>query len=144
MCGIAGIIAKNSFGIQEIIGMTNLIRHRGPDDEGYMMLSSHSSDPVCYGGSDTPDEVYRSATSYTPSEPIISEGSRQVFLGFGHRRLAIIDLTPQGHMPMCDPQKRYYITYNGEIYNYLELREELTGCGYHFNTKTDNLSKNAS
>lgn len=55
---------------------------------------------------------------------------------FGHRRLAIIDLSPLGAQPM-HYMERYVITYNGEIYNYIELKEELTAFGYVFKTHTD-------
>jgi asparagine synthase (glutamine-hydrolysing) len=55
--------------------------------------------------------------------------------GLGHDRLSIIDLTPAGHMPMTDPTGRIHLVYNGEIYNYLELRNELTG--YPFNSRAD-------
>lgn len=55
---------------------------------------------------------------------------------FGHRRLAIIDLSGAGHQPMRY-MDRYVITFNGEIYNYLELKEELLEKGYRFNTNTD-------
>lgn len=54
----------------------------------------------------------------------------------GHRRLAIIDLRPEGHQPM-EYINKYVITFNGEIYNYLELKEELHQLGYSFFTKTD-------
>lgn len=57
-------------------------------------------------------------------------------LALGHRRLAIIDLSPAGGQPMhC--LNRYTIVHNGEIYNYIELKEELLKKGYHFQTKTD-------
>lgn len=54
----------------------------------------------------------------------------------GHRRLSILDLSPEGHQPMRYLEK-YVITFNGEIYNYLELREQLIQDGYHFSSKTD-------
>src|SRR5688500_12460470 len=46
-------------------------------------------------------------------------------IGFGHRRLAILDLSPLGHQPMASQSERYAISYNGEIYNHLALRAEL-------------------
>ena len=58
-------------------------------------------------------------------------------IGLGHRRLSIIDLTKAGHQPMFYDNKNLTIVYNGEIYNYLELKEELIGKGYKFTTKTD-------
>lgn len=58
-------------------------------------------------------------------------------LGFGHRRLAIIDLTPSGHQPMICTDKRYVITYNGEVYNFRELRIELENLGYPFHSSSD-------
>lgn len=66
--------------------------------------------------------------------PQINDG-RQVCLG--HRRLAIIDTSPAGHEPMFSPDGRYAITFNGEIYNYRELREELKAKGHSFRTETD-------
>lgn len=55
----------------------------------------------------------------------------------GHRRLAIIDLSPAGHQPMNDPDTGNWITYNGEIYNFRDLRKQLEGMGQAFRTKTD-------
>jgi asparagine synthase (glutamine-hydrolysing) len=57
-------------------------------------------------------------------------------LAFGHRRLSIIDLSDNGKQPMSYLE-RYVITFNGEIYNYVELREELVSLGYKFKSKTD-------
>jgi asparagine synthase (glutamine-hydrolysing) len=54
-----------------------------------------------------------------------------------HRRLAIVDLSDDGHQPMASEDGRYWVTYNGEIYNYLEIREELKEAGYTFKTQTD-------
>ena len=58
-------------------------------------------------------------------------------VGIGHRRLAIIDLSPAGHQPMISSDHRYVISYNGEIYNFRELRAELEAAGYWFRSKTD-------
>ena len=55
----------------------------------------------------------------------------------GSRRLAIIDLTPAGHMPMGEPCGRFWITYNGEVYNFVELRAELEARGHRFRSRTD-------
>lgn len=59
------------------------------------------------------------------------------FIGLGHRRLSIIDLSPAGHQPMMTPGKEYILSYNGEVYNFQEIRAELEALGYHFRSKTD-------
>ena len=58
-------------------------------------------------------------------------------VGLGHRRLAIIDLSERGHQPMSIDSGRFVITFNGEIYNYLELRKELSLLGASFASTTD-------
>src|SRR3954469_1292620 len=58
-------------------------------------------------------------------------------VGLGNRRLAIIDLSPAGHMPMADETGDLVITYNGELYNFRELRRELEGLGHVFRSHTD-------
>jgi len=58
-------------------------------------------------------------------------------VGLGHRRLSIIDLSPAGHQPMSYADGRYWISYNGEVYNYRDLRAELEGKGYKFRSQTD-------
>lgn len=58
-------------------------------------------------------------------------------LGLGHTRLAIIDLSPAGHQPMQDPETGNWIVFNGEIYNFQDIRRELAGKGYTFRSQTD-------
>ena len=58
-------------------------------------------------------------------------------LGFGHQRLSIIDLSEHGRQPLTSGDERYWIVLNGEIYNYLELRQQLIGKGYKFHSYTD-------
>jgi asparagine synthase (glutamine-hydrolysing) len=59
------------------------------------------------------------------------------FIGLGHRRLAIIDLSSSGHQPMMTQDGQYVLIYNGEIYNFQELRLELEACGHQFHSRTD-------
>ena len=59
------------------------------------------------------------------------------FIGLGHRRLAIIDLSPAGHQPMLTQDGQYAVVYNGEIYNFQELKAELESIGHQFRSRTD-------
>src|SRR5579864_5240964 len=59
------------------------------------------------------------------------------WIGLGSRRLAILDLSSEGHMPMANPDGKIWITYNGEIYNFQDLRRELLAKGYSFRSNTD-------
>ncbi len=59
------------------------------------------------------------------------------YIGLGSRRLAILDLSPVGHVPMCNEDRNVWITYNGEIYNFAELRTELESKGHRFASHTD-------
>ena len=61
------------------------------------------------------------------------------FVGLGHRRLSIIDPRPEGHQPMIDATGRYVLIYNGEIYNYKELRKQLSGVSFQSDTDTEVL-----
>lgn len=58
-------------------------------------------------------------------------------VGLAHQRLAIIDLSPGGHQPMADRTDKLHIVFNGEIYNYRELKAELQGFGHRFSTESD-------
>ncbi len=101
MCGIAGIISKNSSVIilPALKKMTDSIAHRGPDGEGHWI-------------------------------------SANGHVGLGHRRLSIIDLSHEADQPM-HYLGRYTIVFNGEIYNYIELKENLVKQGYTFKTQSD-------
>ena len=68
-----------------------------------------------------------------PDAPGIWHGADGV--GLAHVRLAIIDLRPESNQPFSSLDDYIVVTYNGEIYNYLELRKELEGLGYRFRTK---------
>src|SRR5260370_37274758 len=59
------------------------------------------------------------------------------YVGLGSRRLSILDLSPGGHMPMANEDGRVWITYNGEIYNFPDLRRDLDGKGHRFRSNTD-------
>ncbi|GAB1448375.1 asparagine synthase (glutamine-hydrolyzing) [Bacteroidota bacterium] len=136
MCGISGYIdLRKQTAPQELLRITEVIRHRGPDGEGYVLFAENGEVRSCYGP-DTNEEIQSFASRYQPEADIRSlEGSYQV--GLGHRRLSILDLSPRGHMPMCDETKQYWMTYNGEVYNYSELKEELQKLGHHFSTDGD-------
>jgi len=64
-------------------------------------------------------------------------GSPNGSVVMAHRRLAIVDLSQDGHQPMFTEDRRFWVVYNGEIYNYLEIRKELEKLGHYFKTKTD-------
>lgn len=137
MCGIAGICSNNrdihSLWIKK---MTDAIRHRGPNDEGYLFYDFNDNKHYLSGGVDTPEEVYKADLAYTPKKQIHDiKDNFNVILG--HRRLSIIDPSPSGHQPLCNDDGKIWIIFNGEIYNYIELREELKNKGYIFKTSCD-------
>ncbi len=137
MCGIAGIIKLNNSSInlpENIRLMTQTIRHRGPDDEGFMLCSE--DELTAAGSTDTPKDVWEADYQHCPKKNI-NELNENFSLAFGHRRLSIIDLSPAGHQPLCSGDGSLWITFNGELYNYLELKEELKIKGHYFKTNTD-------
>lgn len=133
MCGINGIFVREvSFSvIEKGAEMNQLIRHRGPDDNGGVAFLDGKSFPIGYQDSVSKDE----SVSYLNFQSSLDYSSATSWLG--HRRLSILDLSPLGHCPMSSLNDRYWITYNGEIYNYLEIRAELLELGVVFKTNTD-------
>jgi asparagine synthase (glutamine-hydrolysing) len=95
---------------------TNLLRHRGPDDEGYLALSATASR---FRGRDTIATLSHLPFVATADEPAVA--------AMGFRRLSILDLSAAGHQPMVDAASGHALVFNGEIYNYQELRETLPG-----------------
>jgi asparagine synthase (glutamine-hydrolysing) len=146
MCGIAGAFhTRSEIDLGRLRRMSRLLRHRGPDDEGLLLADVESGGTWTLAGPDTPDEVLASRLRYSPGrrEPGRHRGgerravAERYRVGLVHRRLSILDLSPAGHGPMSDPEGRYWITFNGEIYNYVELRAELQGLGDRFVTGCD-------
>src|SRR5213593_543995 len=122
MCAIAGLydVSGRAIDLSALERMVRLQAHRGPDGEGYVLLDPSAREkPLAIKGSGTPAAAVRHA------------------LGLGHRRLAIVELSPLGHQPMATEDGRCWVTYNGEIYNYVELREELRGKGHRFRSASD-------
>ena len=120
MCGIAGgawIEGAAPLTATIVTRMTDAIRHRGPDDAGLYLSQSSRHAPR--------DE--RSASTPAKSD---------THAALGHRRLSIIDLAA-GHQPMSNEDGTVWIAFNGEIYNYRELRPDLEARGHTFATHTD-------
>ena len=110
MCGLAGIFNLDGKPVNRRVleAMNNALAHRGPDDQGLIML-----------------------------DPVSGRPSEMGALGLAGTRLSIIDLSRAGRTPLTDSEKTVHLVYNGEIYNYLELRKELEIKGHIFRSKTD-------
>lgn len=134
MCGISGCISKNIVDIDSFVKMNQIIKHRGPDDEGFVLFSK--DEIYVLGSKETSNSTWNETGNYFPTK-VIENNHFDVCIALGHRRLSILDLSAQGHQPMCSFDKRYWIVYNGEIYNYLELRNELLSYGYIFSSESD-------
>jgi asparagine synthase (glutamine-hydrolysing) len=116
MCGIAGFIAQPDRGKSSCApAVLQCIEHRGPDDYGWLRF--------------TRARVER-GREWTPPD-------REPEVLLLHRRLSILDTSNSGWQPMSTPDGRYHVVYNGEIYNYKELRQELQGLGHRFRSQSD-------
>jgi asparagine synthase (glutamine-hydrolysing) len=118
MCGLAAIYSYSGRTINpEVLArMTHALTHRGPDDYGFAF--SGAAFNLCW--------------REHPPEPFCERG-----VAMGHRRLSILDLSDAGHQPFASADGRYWMVYNGEVYNYIELRDELQKLGHQFHTGTD-------
>ena len=111
MCGITGgtwIEPRLAIDADTLRRMTDVLRHRGPDDEGF-----HSSD-----------------LALRPGRPCLPG------VALGHRRLAIIDVAG-GRQPLANEKGTVWVVFNGEIYNFPALRRRLEGRGHRFKTQSD-------
>ncbi len=131
MCGIVGIFRLDGQPIEatQLRHMADLLRHRGPDDEGFALFNTAQGYVSHYKGPDSPKDV--------PLTDIRSVTHTSTDLGLAERRLAILDLSPAGHTPLTDSTGELTIVFNGEIYNYVELRAELMAHGYRFRSSGD-------
>ena len=130
MSGIAGIFnldADKRINTRRLEEMTEMIRHRGPDDGGYLCVSENNARH--FAAKDSPAEL----SAFLPQ---LEHGLRAQ-LGLGFRRLATLDLSVGGHQPMSCQERGLHIVCDGEIYNYIELREELSSQGYQFHSNSD-------
>ncbi|MDB4917572.1 MAG: hypothetical protein JWM95_5216 [Gemmatimonadetes bacterium] len=131
MCGILGVIGGQGAGIDVLAlgGATRTLRHRGPDDEGYLLFSANARATIALAGSDTVAEL--------ALPPLSSRATNSFDVALAHRRLSVIDVSPAGHQPMVSLDGRYWIVFNGEVYNFVELRRELEQRGRNFRSGTD-------
>jgi len=131
MCGILTIVNKKaSTGSEHLINACSIIKHRGPDDEGFLTWVA-GEQPTVWAGGDTAAST-KAAWGYNTLAP-----GQNYKVGFGHRRLSILDLSPGGHQPMLFKKADLAITFNGEVYNYLEIKAELETLGNKFVTTSD-------
>lgn len=137
MCGLVfAYTPRQPTSAATIAAMTTTLRHRGPDGEGYLLWDGHAPAPHLLAGPDTPAAVRSAATPWQPQGMVADVPQLAAPLVMGHRRLAIVDLSPWGHQPMARAG-RWYAAYNGEIYNHVELRAELETLGQRFVTHSD-------
>ncbi|MBR2585778.1 MAG: asparagine synthase (glutamine-hydrolyzing) [Thermoguttaceae bacterium] len=110
MCGICGAVGRSRVPVspETLDAMVDSLTHRGPDDRGTLLLSPGQGAFPSRAGA-----------------------------ALGHRRLSIIDLSSAGRQPLANEDGSVWVTFNGEIYNYLELRRELLEKGHRFKTDTD-------
>lgn len=139
MCGIAGIIGVNGTTFEysnAIAQMASAMKHRGPDDEGYLLINTHTKKQTIAYGHDTKN-ISTIPKHYRPSKFISDTQAEPYDIFLAHRRLSIIDLKATGHQPMISNCQRYSIIYNGEIYNYKLIAEELKKEGVQFTSTSD-------
>lgn len=132
MCGISVLFQNQKLSKQlylEFLDSLKLIDHRGPDDEGVILLNTSTNDFKIIKTSLTHSDI----SNISSIDAINLDNYNLIF---GHKRLSIVDLSILGHQPMLGNDGSW-IVFNGEIYNYLEVKEELKVIGCQFKTHTD-------
>ena len=131
MCGITGIISsKKPFLLNDLELLNTDIRHRGPDDEGYSVILDNTEEIMPLIGKDS--------SSNNSHQDIRNLKNLHAFAGIAHRRFSIIDTSSAGRQPFLSSEKTFSVSFNGEIYNYIELRDELIDLGHGpFKTESD-------
>ena len=107
MCGIFGCIQQENLKGSDLLEISNILKHRGPDDEGFLLWQGANTSS--FSGPDTKADF-----------PTLSKDA-PAFNALVHRRLSIQDLSEKGHQPMSLSDRNLHIVFNGEIYNFKEL-----------------------
>ena len=128
MCGICGIFDAQKR-LAPIVQMNGVQRHRGPDDEGYIFIDTQSNQWQVASGEESAQQL--------GLRPYSTVAIEKYQLALASRRLAILDLSPAGHMPMSYGDSELWITYNGEVFNYKEIRRDLIQRGHTFRSDSD-------
>lgn len=124
MCGISGIINLSKTQVLNpklILDINDEMYLRGPDSEGFLFANDSFSD-------------FANNVKQNRPKAFISTVKSERDVVFGHRRLSIIDLSVEASQPMSDVTERYWVVFNGEIYNFKEIRSELELLGFKFKT----------
>jgi asparagine synthase (glutamine-hydrolysing) len=134
MCGIAGLVDLSGWPIEPSLlrAMADAIHYRGPDDEGYLFINQGTQRFEHYCGPASPGLIREQLPSI---DAAVASGHWNI--GLAHRRFSIIDLSPSGHQPLLSEDGSCCVVFNGEIYNYIELRAELEQAGAVFRSHSD-------
>jgi len=131
MCGILAVVHKDqNQDSADLIKASAIIRHRGPDDEGFMTWAPGSKANI-WAGKDA------AATTIDFWKLNRLQPQQTFKVGFAHRRLSIIDLSPRGFQPMVHEKTGVSLIFNGEIYNFPDIKAELESLGHQFESHSD-------
>jgi len=133
MCGILAYYNKEGISkvaIKDSLDALQKIKHRGPDGEGVLLINTKTNQFKSLRTEDTP-------TALDTSLKFEQVNDLEYDLLLGHRRLSIFDLSIAGHQPMKNNSNDNWIVFNGEIYNFPEIKHELITLGCVFSTSTD-------